>query len=413
MFRPLPLYIGLRYFRAKRRNGFISFISFSSTIGIMLGVAVLIIGLSMMNGFEQQLKERLLAFIPHAELETTDKPIRSWQHLYAQARINKEVVAGAPYIKRSALIDLGSKLKAIQIKAILPEHESTVTKLADYVAPEDWGKLQAGSHEIILGVALKELGLKKGDSISLMLPNTNSRLKLRAPLRAQFTIAGFSEFGGAVGAATAYIHLHDAQTILDMGSSVTGVSLKVSELMSADRVVRAIGSHLSYLVYLKSWKSSQGFLYQDILMVKSIMYVILLLVVAVACFNIVSTLVMAVKDKRSDIAILKTMGASKRLIQSIFIVQGLINAFTGALLGLIFGVVIALTLPDMLKALEAYFNVELLSGDIYFINFIPSQLQYQDVVVVFCSAIFMGLVSTIYPAYAASKTQPARELGHG
>jgi len=412
MYRPLSIYIGLRYFKAKRRNGFISFISFSSTIGIMLGSAVLIIGLSMMNGFEHQLKDRLLGFIPNAELEMVTNPIDNWQSLSSEAKQHPKVIATAPYMKRSALLDLGNKLKALQIKAIIPDYEQKVTKLSDYVAADIWSKLKPTSNQIIFGAALEELGIKVGDEVTLLLPSSNGSLKLKAPIRARFIVAGFSSFGGQIGAATAYVHLNDLQQILRMQHKVTGISLKVSDVMQADKIISEIGQSLSYYVRLKSWKTTQGFLYHDILMVKSIMYVILLLVVAVACFNIVSTLVMAVKDKRSDIAILKTMGATNRLIQMIFIAQGLINAMAGAALGACVGIVVSLNLPSLLKTLESYFNVQLLSGDIYFIDFIPSQLQWQDVLLVVSCALVMGFLSTIYPAFAASRTQPARELGH-
>lgn len=414
MFQPLSLFIGLRYFRAKRHNGFISFISFSSTIGIMLGVAVLIIGLSAMNGFETQLKTRLLSVITHAELEMVRDPIPDWQQLLTLAKRDPEVLAGAPYIKRSALLDLGSQFKALQLKGVLPIDESDVSDVAGFVTDGGWQQLLPGEKALILGEAIaKQFSIQVGDHITLLIPRSDGSLKLHTPIRVSFKVAGFLSMGGQPDALMAYVHLKDLQQLLKMGSGVEGISLKVADVMQADRIVREAGRDLPHYLYLKSWYYTQGYLYQDIMMVKSIMYVILMMVVAVACFNIVSTLVMAVKDKRSDIAILMTMGASRKLIQKIFIVQGMINATLGAISGALLGCTVALNLTKMMTFFETILGKKLLSAEIYFIDFIPSELHLMDVAVIVAAAMVMGLISTLYPACSASKTLPAYELGHG
>ena len=412
MYRPLAMFIGLRYSHAKRKNKFVSFISIASILGVSLGVAVLIVGLSAMNGFEQALRDQLLSVIPHAEVEMVSGSFKDIQGSLKQVKAQPHVIAATPYIAFSGLLQKDNKMKALQIRAINPESESTVTNIEKYIKQGDWSLLAAGQHSIILGKSVAhKLSLVVGDSVSLLLPQKQHGTRLQAPRTIRFKLAGLFEMGGQLDGALAFIHIEDAKQILTM-KSANAIAFKVDDVLQAQNIARAVGYSLTAYLYIKSWITSQGYLYQDIQMVKSLMYVILLLVVAVACFNIVSTLVMAVNEKRGDIAILKTMGASKWTLRIIFIVQGGFNGLVGCLLGAIFGVYIALDLTAIMKHLEALLGHKFLSGDIYFIDFLPSQVDYRQVAAITVLAFLMSVLATVYPAWRASNISPAEELGY-
>ncbi|MCW8994810.1 MAG: FtsX-like permease family protein, partial [Psychromonas sp.] len=272
--------------------------------------------------------------------------------------------------------------------------------------------LKAGKRSLILGKNVADkLGVSVGDSLSLLLPQKQIGKRLRAPRSFKFKLVGLFAMGGQLDSALAFVHIEDAKQILAM-KNANAIALKVDDILQAQNIVRRVGYSLSSYVYIKSWITSQGSLYQDIQMVKSLMYVILLLVVAVACFNIVSTLVMAVNEKRGDIAILKTMGGSKWMLRFIFIVQGAFNGLLGCLFGALCGVYIALNLTPIIKELEKLLGHKFLSGDIYFIDFLPSQVQAGQVIAITLIAFLMCILSTVYPAWRASNIQPARELGY-
>ena len=414
MFRPLSLFIGLRYSRAKHKNSFVSFISIASILGISLGVMVLIVGLSAMNGFEKALRDQLLSVIPHAELEVVDGSFKDIEGALKAVRENRQVQGASPYITLSGLLQKDTKMKALQIRAIAPETESQVTQIEKYIKQGDWGLLKAGQQQIILGNnVVKHLGIKVGQSFKLLLPQASPDNKLRAPRSIKLTLAGIFEMGGQVDSTLGFMHIEDAKDILGLNSA-NAIAFKVNNILDAQSISREVGYMLSgseYL-YIRSWITSQGYLYQDIQMVKSLMYVILLLVVAVACFNIVSTLVMAVNEKRGDIAILKTMGASNWSLRAIFIVQGAFNGLVGSIIGALAGCYVALNLTELIKLLEGIIGHKILSGDIYFIDFLPSQLNLQQVFVVTLLAFVISVLATLYPAWRASKIQPAQELGY-
>jgi len=412
MFRPLSLFIGLRYSRAKHKNRFVSFISVASILGISLGVMVLIIGLSAMNGFEKALRDQLLSVIPHGELEVVDGSFRDIKTSLALVEKNPHVIGVTPYITLSGLLQKDTNMKALQIRAIAPETEDRVTDIGRYIKQGSWELLEKGEKKIILGKNVADnLGLSVGQSLKLLLPEPSNLNKLKPPRVVMLTLAGIFEMGGQVDSTLGFIHIEDAQQILNLNSA-NAIALKVDNILDAQNITRNVGYELTEYLYVKSWITSQGFLYQDIQMVKSLMYVILLLVVAVACFNIVSTLVMAVNEKRGDIAILKTMGASVWSLRFIFIVQGAFNGFVGSLIGAIAGVYIALNLTALLTMLEGVIGRKILSGDIYFIDFLPSQLDPQQVIVITLLAFIMSILATLYPAWCASKIQPAQELGY-
>ncbi|PKF61091.1 lipoprotein-releasing system transmembrane subunit LolE [Psychromonas sp. psych-6C06] len=412
MFRPLSLFIGLRYSRAKHKNRFVSFISIASILGISLGVMVLIVGLSAMNGFEKALRDQLLSVIPHGELEVVSGSFNDLDKSLLSVLAHPQVVGATPYINLSGLLQKDSKMKALQLRAIQPKSENSVTNIEQYIEQGSWKLFTGGERQIILGKKVAhDLGLAVGDSLKLLLPEPSENNRLKAPKVIPLTLVGLFEMGGQVDRTLGFMHIEDAQNILGL-KAANAIAFKVDKVLDAQQISRDVGYNLKEYMYIKSWITSQGYLYQDIQMVKSLMYVILLLVVAVACFNIVSTLVMAVNEKRGDIAILKTMGASRWTLRFIFIVQGAFNGLIGSLIGALAGSYVALNLTAIIKSFEQLIGHKILSGDIYFIDFLPSELNMDEVIIIACTAFVMSVLATLYPAWRASKIQPAQELGY-
>ncbi|MEC6906471.1 lipoprotein-releasing ABC transporter permease subunit LolE [Photobacterium piscicola] len=411
MFRPLSLYIGSRFNRSKKRNRMVSFISLSSMLGIAVGVAVIIIGLSAMNGFERELQTRVLSVIPQGELQAVQPPLNNWKPLLKKVEQHPNITAAAPYVEFTALLERGSKLKAVAVRGIDPKEQLKVSELPRYVKDNAWSRFTAGKREVILGqgVATK-LQLKVGDWITAMIPNTDPQMKLRAPKRIRLQVVGVLALGGQIDHSLAIVPLQDAQQYLDMGDGVSGIEMNVDNVLNAQQIVKEVGDTLPVYVYLKSWTQKYGYLYRDIQMVRTIMYLVMVLVIGVACFNIVSTLMMAVKDRAADIAILRTMGASDRLIKSIFVWHGVLSGVLGSIIGSLFGSLIAINLTHIVRVIEKIIGHRFLSGDIYFVDFLPTQLAWQDVVIVTATAIVLSLIATWYPATRASRLQPARVL---
>ncbi|PSU48570.1 lipoprotein-releasing ABC transporter permease subunit LolE [Photobacterium frigidiphilum] len=411
MFRPLSLYIGSRFSRAKQRNRMVSFISISSILGIAVGVAVIIIGLSAMNGFERELQNRVLAVIPHGELEAVKAPLTEWQPILETVKKHPRVTGAAPYVSFTALLEKGSNLKAVAVRGVNPEEEIQVSALPQYVKDNAWQRFSAGNKQIILGQGVaQKLQIGVGDWITAMIPNADSEKKLRAPHRIRLQVSGLLALGGQIDHNFAIIPLADAQQYLSMGEGVSGISLNVDNVLDAQSIVREVGFTLPVYVYLKSWTQKYGYLYRDIQMVRTIMYLVMVLVIGVACFNIISTLMMAVKDRAPDIAILRTMGATDGLVKSIFIWHGLLSGVVGSLVGSIIGSFVAVNLTSLVKGLETLIGHQFLSGDIYFVDFLPTELEIKDVAVVAITAIILSLLATWYPARRASALQPALVL---
>jgi len=411
MFRPLSLFVGLRYSKAKHKNKFVSFISMASIFGIVLGVAVLIIGLSAMNGFEKALRDQLLSVIPHGELETVRGGFTDEKNILEKVRSHPSVLGASPYIVLNALLQNNIKMKALQMRAIDPKSETQVTSIEQYIKQGGWELLSSNANALILGEPVaKQLGLTVGQHITLLLPEIGAT-KLKSPRKFIFTLAGTFKMGGQVDTTIGFIHIDKAKQMLNL-EHATGIAFKVNDVLKAQMLSREVASGIPVYMYIKSWITSQGYLYQDIQMVKSLMYVILLLVVAVACFNIVSTLVMAVNEKRGDIAILKTMGADKWTLRCIFIVQGAFNGLMGCIFGSILGIYVANNLTSLFNSLETIIGRKFMSGDIYFIDYLPSQIDYKQVVVITLVAFIMSVIATIYPAWTASNIEPAKELGY-
>ncbi|MCF3097066.1 lipoprotein-releasing ABC transporter permease subunit LolE [Aeromonas australiensis] len=413
MFKPLPLFLGLRYSRSRRRNGFIAFISASSLIGIALGVMALILGLSAMNGFERELKDRVLSVVPQGELDAVERPLPDWPRLRDYLLAQPGVEAAAPVIRLNGLLEHGSALKGVQLRAVLPELEANLSDAGKYMTGRGLRELQPGERGVILGKTIADkLGVKVGDSVALLLPQGGDQAGIKNPRREALTVVGLLEIGGQLDGLLGFMHLADAQGITGMGSDVEGFSLRVSDVLNAQNITIAAAQQFPHHVYIRSWMNSQGYLYQDIQMVRTVMYVVMLMVVAVACFNIVSTLVMAVNEKRSEIAILKTMGASPGQIRLTFVIQGMVNGVAGALLGALLGGLLSSKLTQILDVIEKLIGHRFLNPDIYFIDFLPTELHMQDLLIVTGAAILMSLVATLYPAWRASGLVPSRELGH-
>ncbi|MCF7716842.1 lipoprotein-releasing ABC transporter permease subunit LolE [Aeromonas jandaei] len=413
MFKPLPLFLGLRYSRSRRRNGFIAFISASSLVGIALGVMALILGLSAMNGFERELKDRVLSVVPQGELDAVEQPLPDWPRLRDYLLAQPGVEAAAPVIRLNGLLEHGSALKGVQLRAVLPDLEANLSDAGKYMTGRGLRELQPGERGVILGKTIADkLGVKVGDTLALLLPQGGDQTGIKNPRRETLTVVGLLEIGGQLDGLLGFMHLTDAQAITGMGSDVEGFSLRVSDVLKAQSITVAAAQRFPHHVYIRSWMNSQGYLYQDIQMVRTVMYVVMLMVVAVACFNIVSTLVMAVNEKRSEIAILKTMGASPGQIRLTFVIQGMVNGVAGALLGALLGGLLSSKLTQILGVIETLIGHRFLNPDIYFIDFLPTELHMQDLLIVTGAAILMSLVATLYPAWRASGLVPSRELGH-
>lgn len=411
MLSSLSLLIGGRFSRAKQRNKMVSFISLSSTIGIAVGVAVIIIGLSAMNGFERELQNRVLSVIPHGEFEGVKGPVQDWQTLVTQATKSPQVVAAAPYVKFTALAEKGTQLKAIEVRGVDPQREQAVSRLSEYVTNNAWSGFVPGQQQVIVGKGVADqLGVDVGDYLTLMIPSSDGSARVQAPRRVRVQVSGLLALNGQIDHNLALLPLEDAQSYARIGTAVSGVSIKVTEVLNASRIVRDVGQTLNEYVYLRSWQQKFGFLYRDIQMVRTIMYLVMVLVIGVASFNIVSTLMMAVKDRAAEIAILRTMGASDGLVKRIFVWQGIFSGVLGSIVGSVLGVLVAFNLTSLIKGLESLIGHHFLSGDIYFVDFLPSQVQSADVWLVSGTAIVLSLLATWYPAKRASKLNPASVL---
>ena len=404
--------IGLRFLMAKSSNRFISFISMTAMFGIAIGITVLLIIMSAMNGFEQQLRDRLLSVVPHGEIVAVNDPIEDWQTVVNDLKQLPGVLNGVPVIAVKGLVLHGSHLSGIALDGILPDKEVQVMSSSEYVTEGAWEKLTPGSNNIILGQGLiDKFNFKLGDNISVMIPQKGEKGRLSSPTVANFNLVGSFQFGGQLDALQAYIHLNDARTLANVDKGVLGIRFKFDDIFNATDIVRDIGRNVRSYVYLSDWTRKQGHLYNDIKLVQMITYIVLVMVIAVASFNIVSTLVMAVNDKESEIAILLTMGLSQGQVKRIFIVQGMINAALGCILGGVFGTLISVNLAEIVQFLEQSFSIQVLSGDIYFIDALPAEFQFSDLLVLVSATLSISFIATLYPAANAAKIKPALVLG--
>ncbi|MBP1129318.1 MULTISPECIES: lipoprotein-releasing ABC transporter permease subunit LolE [Serratia] len=407
----LSFLTALRFSRGRKRGGMVSLISVISTIGIALGVAVLIVGLSAMNGFERELKNRILAVVPHGEIEPVKQPFKDWPSILQRVEKVPGIAAAAPYINFTGLMENGAQLRAVGVKGVDPQQENQLSALPKYVQGDAWANFKSGEQQVILGKGVADaLGVKQGSYVTVMIPNSDPQMKLLQPKRIRLHVTGILQLSGQLDHSLAMVPLADAQQYLDMGDSVTGIAIKVNDVFAANKLVRDAGEVTNAYVYIKSWIGTYGYMYRDIQMIRAIMYLAMVLVIGVACFNIVSTLVMAVKDKSGDIAVLRTLGAKDGFIRAIFIWYGLLAGLVGSVSGVVVGVIASLQLTNIIKGVEKLMGHSFLSGDIYFIDFLPSELHWLDVLIVLVTALVLSLLASWYPARRASRIDPARVL---
>lgn len=421
MFKPLSLFLALRYVRSRNNQGFISFISASSTIGIALGVMVLIVVLSAMNGFEKALAQQLLSVVPHGELISAQSPFENWEKSVEQINENEGVIAAAPVIKMTGMMQHKENLKGLEIRGVDIKLEQDVSDITRFMQEGRWNDLSQGNGVIIGAGIARKLSLSVGDEAQFLLPSLNpltkntsniSQSKFLAPIKHHVKVVGIFKFGGTIDDTLAYISLNQAASIYDYKEGqVQGIRLKVSDVFQAPQIVRKAAYSIDQYVYIHDWTRTQGHLFNDIQLVRMVMFIVLAIVIAVASFNIVSTLIMAVNDKKGDIAILITMGASPTSILCTFIYQGFVNGIIGCAVGAFSGIYLSLHLTDIAKSIESFFNVNFLSSDVYFIDFLPTLLNQSDVYGTVITALVMSFLATIYPAWKATKIEPAQVLG--
>lgn len=412
MFVRFEYWIGGRYVRSRSKNSFVSLISAISMLGIAIAVSVLIVVLSVVNGFERELKDRLLAMSAHAAIEGVEGQLDNWDELSEFASSDPRVIAAAPYITGQALMVFGEELSGTELRGINPVQEQAVSGVADLMTEGELTTLSPGGFNIVLGVELAgHLGVDIGDKVTVSLPTGIVTPAGILPRTKRFTVSGFYRVGMyEFDRRLAYINLDDAQKLYRRKDSVTGVRLAVGEIFDAPQIVRDIAVAYGEYVMISDWTKRNVNFFRSIQITKSILFVILLLVVAVAAFNIVSTLVMVVKDKQSDIAILRTVGAKPSSIVRIFMTQGTVIGVVGTFVGVALGVLLATNLESIVGFLESVFGIKFLAADVYFISDLPSELRIGDVIRISTIALALALLSTLYPAWMAARTAPAEAL---
>ncbi|MEL0069101.1 MAG: lipoprotein-releasing ABC transporter permease subunit [Gammaproteobacteria bacterium] len=413
MLKPASLFIGLRYSRAKRRNHFISFIALASTLGIALGVTVLITVLSVMNGFERELQQRILGMAPHVVVTGLTGRLDDWPSLKETIDAQEGVSSSAPYITTQGMVRAGASNQFSLIQGIQPELHDQVSIIGDHMLAGELENLKAGEYGIILGSGIaRKLGVFVGDKVTLIsVEGTTATPAGISPRLKRFTLVGIFEVRAEIDARLAVVHIKDAEKLLRYpANEVSGLRIKADNVLRAASLSQQIYQTLDGPYFTSDWTRSHGSLFRAIKMEKTMMFILLTFIIAVAAFNIVTTLVMVVTDKQADIAILRTIGASPGQILSIFIVQGSLNGFFGTLLGLIGGISLSNSLPDIVVWVEQTFNVSLIPGDVYFVSFLPTQLLMSDVMNVSIAAFGMSILATLYPAWRASRVKPAEAL---
>lgn len=400
-----------RYRNTRNNSAFIRFISASSTWGIGLGVAILILALSVMNGFEQALREKVLNVIPHVELEAVEQPIQNWPKKLSALSSEAGVIAGAPYIRTDGLLRASGKVKAAQVRGIDLAYEAGISGLNQFVKAGQVDTL--GTDQIILGQGIAlELGVSAGDTVQLMLPKVTVTGELAGQKNVNLQVSAIVGIGGQLDYQQVWVQMPELALWLDMPTdSIQGFAFKVADIFQANAISRELGQKATDYIYMLDWFRTQGHLYEDIQMVRSILYLVLALVIAVACFNIVATLVMAVREKESDIAILLTMGTAPSVVIRAFMWMGWLNGLKGTFYGSLIGLLLAWNIEAIYRFFAELAGASLLDPTIYFIDYLPSEIHWQDVVFTVLVAIVLSGLATLYPALRAAKVQPAQVLG--
>ncbi len=412
MFRPYELYVGLRYTYTKRRTHFISFISVTSMLGIALGVTALITVLSVMNGFETELRDRILGMAAHATITTTDGSLKDWESVASMIEKQPHVLASAPYVSGESMLSNGKFVSGALVQGVLPGQEERVSDVSTHISGGNLELLKPGEYGIILGKDLaRSLGAGVGDAITVVSPQITIAPTGVVPRLRRFTVLAIFEVGMyEYDRGIALVHMQDAARLFRLQDSVSGLRLMLDDVFDAPLVSYALGAALPPDFQVEDWTRRHANFFRAIKTEKRVMFIILTLIVAVAAFNIVSTLIMVVTDKRSDIAILRTLGASPRSIMSIFIIQGVVIGVFGTLLGVAGGVGLALNIETIVPAIERFFNVQFMSADVYYISEVPSELHWQDVWIMSLVSLVLSVLATLYPAWRAARTQPAEAL---
>jgi lipoprotein-releasing system permease protein len=405
-------WIGSRYVRSRSDNSFVSLISAISMLGIAIAVTVLILVLSVVNGFERELQDRLLAMTAHANIEGVEGEIADWRPLMEVANKNERVRATAPYVKGQALLMFGEGLSGVELRGVDPVAEDNVSGIGDTMRQGELGSLEAGEFNIIIGAELADaLRVGIGDKVTVTLAQGIVTPAGVVPRFKRFTVSGIYRVGMyEFDRRLALVNIADAQKLYRMRDAVSGVRLAVTDIFAANSIVREVALENGEVVLVGDWTRRHVNFFRSIQITKSILFVILLLVVAVAAFNIVSTLVMVVKDKQADIAILRTIGARPGSVLRIFVTQGSVIGVIGTAAGALFGILLALNLETLVGGLESVFGIKLLAADVYFISDLPSELRAGDVILISAIALALSLASTVYPSWIASRTAPAEAL---
>ena len=412
-----PFFISWRYQRGKQKNPLVALISKFSAIGIALGVAVLIVGLSAMNGFERELNSRILAVVPHTEItvnpHANEATLNHWQNLSERLKTNKKITALSPFVSFTALVENGNKLKVVQVKGVDKQAEDQVSSLGKFVEGDGWQKF-AEEGGLVLGSGIaKELDVKAGDWVSLLISQPNGEDQMAQPNRERVQVTAILRLDGQLDHSYALLALPQAQELMGYREDqITGVELKIDDPFKVQEMDYSMLSDYPQLLYIQNWVAKFGYMYRDIQLIRTVMYIAMVLVIGVACFNIVSTLIMAVKDKQGDIAIMRTLGANNGFIKQIFIWYGLLAGMKGCLIGIVLGVLLALNLTPIIQGIETLLGKKLLSDGIYFVDFLPSELHWFDVVLVLVAALVLSLLASLYPASRAAKLQPAQVLSN-
>lgn len=411
MYKPLYLFIGQRYIKAKKKNHFISFISLSSMLGIALGVMVLITVLSVMNGFSREIRNKMLSVNPHVTIKSFDGPLHMWQSIIGRLKDHVEIKGAAPYILAQGMLAHQGHVQPVIVRGIDPDMVNQVFPISKDMLDGSLDSINKSDFHILIGVHLAQsLNATVGSQITMLVPEAIISPIGVIPRLKRFIVGGIFETGTYYDSKHAFINLADASKVFKVHGGVTGIDLKLFNELSAREVTNQLNESFDYEYYISNWTKDYGSLFEAIKMEKTVMWCILLLIIAVAVFNLVSSLVMVVTDKHRDIAILRTMGASPKTIMMIFITQGSIIGFIGVLLGLVLGLLLASNVTMLVNLIQEIFSVRFVSEDVYFIGFVPSELHLHDIVMVCSLALLMSLLATIYPAFKASKIQPAEAL---
>lgn len=412
MFHPLEIFIGLRYTRAKRRTRFISFISVSSMLGVALGVTALITVLSVMNGFERELRQRILGMISHATVTGHNDRLANWPTIATMVMSDPRITAFAPYVEGQGMLVEGPAVLGVTMRGILPEREATVSAIVTKLREGNLNDLQPGTFGILLGYDLaRHLGVTVGDKVTLVTPQAIVTPVGLLPRLKRFTVVGIFQVGMyEYDGGLVITHLQDAGRLFRLGSDeVSGLRLALTDLHEAPAVTRHLSAELPNY-YVEDWTTSHSSFFHAVHTEQTVMFIILTLIVAVAAFNIVSMLVMVVTDKEPDIAILRTLGLTPREVMKIFVVQGTVIGVAGTTLGLMGGIALATYVGSLVRALERFFDAYLFSPEVYYITELPSEIHWLDVCVIGMTALILCLLATIYPAWRASQVHPATAL---